>query len=426
MKKSKVIKLNKKQTICLNMIVKNEANIVCDTFDNILSYINISYWVICDTGSTDGTQDVIINYFKNKNIKGELINSKWKDFGYNRTEALKNAYNKTDYLLIFDADDRITGKLNLPENLISDSYLLKLGDTDFIYYRPLLINNKKKWKFVGVLHEYLESIDFKNHGAYVDGDYYISSGRFGNRSTFEDKYLKDAKILEEEYNNEPDLTLKQRYAFYCAQSYRDHKDFNNAIKWYKLRTTLGGWPDEVFHSYYSLGLIELGNKNFDEALKYFNLTYQIDNDRIDGIYYIISYYRQIKNDLTEAYKYYMLVKDFNYSNEKYASKLFIYKSIYKYLIYIEGTIVCYYNNNFSEGLTAFKKLFNCDISIPIALCVLIINNIKFYNNYITVNTFTKKEILNFIKQFTKLDKNINPNVLRDINNIINNLLANVS
>ena len=80
MKKSKVIKLNKKQTICLNMIVKNEANIVCDTFDNILSYINISYWVICDTGSTDGTQDVIINYFKNKNIKGELINSKWKDF----------------------------------------------------------------------------------------------------------------------------------------------------------------------------------------------------------------------------------------------------------------------------------------------------------------------------------------------------------
>lgn len=427
MGKAKVVKLNtsKKQTICLNMIVKNEANIICDTFDNILSYINISYWVICDTGSTDNTQEVIINYFKNKNIKGELVQSQWKDFAYNRTEALNNAYNKTDYLLIFDADDRIVGNFYLPDTLFFDSYLLKLGDDNFNYFRPLLINNKKKWKFIGVLHEYLEAVDFKQNGNFIEGNYYISSGRFGNRSSFTDKYLKDAKILEEAYKNELDENLKKRYAFYCAQSYKDYKDNINAIKWYKLRISLGGWKDEIFQSYYTIGLLELANKNIDEAIKNFNLSYEIDNDRVEGIYTIISYYRESNSNYKEAYKYYSLIKNFNYSPEKYATKLFVYKSVYKYLLYFEAIIICYYNNDFNEGINAIKKIFNCDIDIPIILCLLIINNIKYYMDHITSDTFTKKEILNFTKQFTKLDKNVDKIsiVMREVNNTINNLLS---
>ena len=38
------------------MIVKNEKHIIKQTLDNICSYIDFSYWVISDTGSTDGTQ----------------------------------------------------------------------------------------------------------------------------------------------------------------------------------------------------------------------------------------------------------------------------------------------------------------------------------------------------------------------------------
>ena len=95
------------KTICLNMIVKNEAHIIVDTFNNILKYIPLTYWVISDTGSTDGTQQVIRDYFKSKNIDGELFQDEWRDFGHNRTLALQHAYKKTDYLFIFDADDSI-------------------------------------------------------------------------------------------------------------------------------------------------------------------------------------------------------------------------------------------------------------------------------------------------------------------------------
>jgi len=64
------------------MIVKNEAHVITNTFNNILEKIKLDYWVISDTGSTDNTQNIIINYFKEKNIPGELVHHDWKDFGF--------------------------------------------------------------------------------------------------------------------------------------------------------------------------------------------------------------------------------------------------------------------------------------------------------------------------------------------------------
>ena len=91
------------------MIVKNEGHIIGSTLENLCYYINFDYWVIVDTGSTDNTKQVICDFFRDKNINGELHETEWKNFGFNRSDALIKAYNKTDYLLIFDADDRIVG-----------------------------------------------------------------------------------------------------------------------------------------------------------------------------------------------------------------------------------------------------------------------------------------------------------------------------
>ena len=59
--------------LCLNMIVKNESHIIQETFDNLLKYLPIDYWVISDTGSTDNTRELIKEYFKKKSIRGVIL-----------------------------------------------------------------------------------------------------------------------------------------------------------------------------------------------------------------------------------------------------------------------------------------------------------------------------------------------------------------
>lgn len=123
----------KKTTICLNMIVKNEADIIVETLDNIRLSIEIDYVVICDTGSSDGTRDKITNYLKTHHIQGEVHEHTWKDFAYNRNLALSLCDGKADYVIVFDADDRFHGEFRLPQPLTDDIYhvTFKSADREF-------------------------------------------------------------------------------------------------------------------------------------------------------------------------------------------------------------------------------------------------------------------------------------------------------
>jgi len=70
------------QTICLNMIVKNEARVIRRCLDTVRPFID--RWVIVDTGSTDGTQALIREVLQG--VPGELHERRWKDFAHNRNE----------------------------------------------------------------------------------------------------------------------------------------------------------------------------------------------------------------------------------------------------------------------------------------------------------------------------------------------------
>ena len=76
--------------LCLNMIVKNEAHVIRRCLDSVRPHI--THWVIVDTGSTDGTQALIRDHFRD--IPGALHERPWRDFGHNRTEALELARGK--------------------------------------------------------------------------------------------------------------------------------------------------------------------------------------------------------------------------------------------------------------------------------------------------------------------------------------------
>ena len=272
------------QTICLNMIVKNESHIIVNTLQNICDNIHITYWVISDTGSTDNTKELIQEFFNKKNIAGEIFDDEWQDFGSNRTIALDHAYNKTDYLFIFDADDLINGTLKFPDKLDKDMYKFKFGDGGgaFVYNRPLMINNRKRFMFKGVLHEYLVALDSKNEECLLEGDYYISSGKSGARSKDPNKYKNDAEILVAAIESGKEPHLKERYTFYCAQSYKDAGNHNKSIEWYK-KCLDKNWVQERYYAAMQIGILYAGQGEMEKALYYWLKTMDYDMERIEGI-----------------------------------------------------------------------------------------------------------------------------------------------
>jgi len=293
------------------MIVKNESHIIEKTLTNLCSKIKFDYWVICDTGSTDDTINIIKNFFIKENIPGSLHETPWVDFAHNRTLALNYAFNKTDLLLIFDADDTLIGQPDLPKTVDHDGYDMIFKNATMSYNRTLLVCNRLIWIFKGVLHEYIECKTPKNGTVVLRGDYHIESGRNGARNTDPNKYANDARILESAYHRDKSTVneLSSRYAFYCANSYHDADSHNNAIKWYKITLNENGWNQEKYVS--CLKLFHLYDKRGQKETGFYYLVKSsaYDRERVECIYHLIVHYC-VEGMNEVANGYYNLIKKY--------------------------------------------------------------------------------------------------------------------
>ena len=344
--------------------------------------------------SSDNTKEIIKTFFDSKNIKGEIYDDKWVDFAHNRTKAINYAYKKTDYLLIFDADDSFYGNFSLPKNMDADAYDIQFPG----YYRKLLISNHMRWKFRGVLHEILTNIDPIKKGEFIKGDYYIESGRTGNRNKNPNKYLDDAIILENAFNNtdtEPDLL--PRYCFYCAQSYQcANGQEEKAIYYYKKTLEL---EIDNCHKYvccYRLNEIFGTLNRFTDILFYANESIKYDKHRVEAILPEVEYYYN-KGMHYKVNIIYNFFKDKQlYEN---TGKLFIIdENIMRFLHY--SSVSAYYANDVDAGYYSSKKLFlhsthyteNC------------LGNFIFYVNSFKTDP-NKKELINWFINYINDSKN---------------------
>jgi tetratricopeptide (TPR) repeat protein len=227
-------------TLCLNMIVKDEAGIIARCLASVRPLL--SHWVIVDTGSTDGTQDVIRRALAG--LPGELHERPWRNFGENRSEAVALAQGKADYLLVMDADDElvIPPGYRLPA-LEQDAYQLLLTEGGFAMYRTQILRAALPWRYEGVLHEFPTTGRKVSLGK-LSGPV-IQMRRDGARAADPEKYRKDVRVLEEALAREPG---NRRYAFYLAQSYRDAGQIDEAIAAYEKRAALGGAAEEVWYA----------------------------------------------------------------------------------------------------------------------------------------------------------------------------------
>jgi glycosyltransferase involved in cell wall biosynthesis len=274
------------KTICLNMIVKNETKVLERCLNSVKDLID--YWVIVDTGSTDGTQDLIQRVMKD--VPGELYERPWVNFGHNRDEALSLTLSKADYVLFIDADERLVIDAKLDKtSLDKDYYLCKYIDPDdnLHFTNASMIKQDGNWKWRGVIHEELINPSVKTYDL-LPSITCIRDTSNSFRSQDPQKYLKDAKILEEALLKEPD---NSRYVFYLAQSYANAKEYEKAYRNYVRRSTMEGWDQEVFWSLLMAGKLAEGiNKSSEEIIQHYTKAALFKPDRAEPLFHLANYF----------------------------------------------------------------------------------------------------------------------------------------
>ena len=195
----------KKPTICFATMCKNEEECIKDTLESVYKYID--YWIVCDTGSTDKTCEIVTEFFKEKNIPGELFHHEWIGFDVNKSKMYELCYKKTDYVLHLDADDHIVGNFDFDKLFESkekdaDGFYFNLKRGKLRWKATILYKNNLRWKICGVAHTIITCLDKNNvvfSDYFVRPDVWIDAEERGVRKYDPNKYLKDAEKLKKQF-----------------------------------------------------------------------------------------------------------------------------------------------------------------------------------------------------------------------------------
>jgi glycosyltransferase involved in cell wall biosynthesis len=238
-----------KQTIALCMIVKNESKVI----ERALNSVNdiVDYVCICDTGSSDGTQNIIWKYLEDNNLSGTVYNRPWVNFSHNRTECFDYAKGKCDYMLTLDADEVIapyldgkpalTHKVDGVPELTDDIIYITTSFGENRYLRAGFFKDGLAWKWHQPVHEYPHAEDQESESIAQGICTYVTQEGF--RSEDANKYRRDALIFEQWVLDHPE---DGRAWFYMTQSYADSGNVARALEIIDTAIKYTTWPQELY------------------------------------------------------------------------------------------------------------------------------------------------------------------------------------
>lgn len=374
-----------KNRICLNMIVKNESRIIRRLLESCVDLLD--FYCICDTGSTDNTIELIETFFREKGIPGKVIQEPFRDFGYNRSFALKACESvPAEFVLLLDADMIFWRDPSIPpeefkRSLTSaEAYYIFQGSDTYYYKNTRIVKNNLGFKYWGVTHEY---VDYPKVHPLTGEKLVVRVSQIpkdvlfikdiGDGGAKTDKFLRDVRLLEKGLEELPN---NDRYLFYLANSYRDSGQQQKAIEYYKKRIAVGGWIEEIWYSYYSIGKCWRDLKDMDRAIAAWMEAFQAYPNRIENLYEIVQHYRVTgKNNL--SYWFYMIADRMRREHPE-REYLFMQKDVYDFKLDYELSILGYYVNLDRHDLAAVSMKVLADRNVSDATMTNVLANYKFY------------------------------------------------
>jgi len=360
-------------TLCLNMIVKNESKIITRLLDSVSNFIDC--YCICDTGSTDNTTELITEYFDSKNITGKIVFEPFKDFAHNRNFSLQSCIGMSDYIIFLDADMVLQiNNFDKASLSMADSFSILQGTDDFLYYNMRIVRNNGKYSYFGVTHEYINTPP-DNHNINLE-KWKLFINDIGDGGSKGNKAERDIMLLTKGIEENPN---SDRYHFYLANTYIDSGKNEEAIETYRKRIKLGGWNQEVWYSYYKIGIAYRRLGKINDAIYAWLEGYNYFPDRIENLYEIINYYRDVGQCKT-ARVFYNLAKSILNKNLKWSDYLFLQNDVYTYKLEYEYSIIANYIEVTNIGEQIITILNNCNEQ---GINNNLLSNMKFYKEILT-------------------------------------------
>jgi glycosyltransferase involved in cell wall biosynthesis len=351
--------MNNKPTIVFATMCKNEEHCIQKTLESV--YKSIDYWIVCDTGSTDRTCEIVREFFKEKGIAGELYVDEWKGFDKNKCLMMERAKDKADYILHIDADDLLFGDIVLPNDNKDAYYLLnRRGSSSF--KTTILYSGKYTWRFCGVAHTIIKCVEKPNFvvGDLCEQDFYIRCDPVGSRAFDPKKYFYDAERLTKQFFetliHDPD-GLNNRSAFYTAQSYFDSSMWKESMQWYRLYLKLKDtWIEECFESQMRISLCLIHLKAPAQQIAFeMQQAINIFSDRSEPHYLLGKYFNSI-GEWEKGYNHLKQSKSKSLTqvNSKYV--LFVNEKVYGKYVNDELSVSCYWTGRYQEGLELVNEI----------------------------------------------------------------------
>ena len=269
----------------LVMIVKNESKRITQVLASYRPYINS--WTILDTGSTDGTQDMIRTELAD--IPGALYEEPFVDFATSRNRALE-LHGTSTIFSIMPNGDVLEGGAALVSflqahkaDLAHGSYRVRISPGH--YYHPLVMRTGFGWRYKWRTHECAVG---PNTGPHIDGVTVFRDR--GQRTSEEWKHRWERDVVLLNLDREADLNDPRPY-FYLGQTHECLGQFEQALPFFEQRAKMGGYFDEVFEAKFRIGkMMEKLGRPWAEIQQAYLEAFAHDPRRAEPLYAISQYW----------------------------------------------------------------------------------------------------------------------------------------
>jgi len=369
--------------LALNFICKDESPVIQNMLESAKDIVDLI--VVNDTGSTDGTQQMIKDFGEKYGIPTYVFERPFDDFENSRNHAMQKLREVVKELnwnadqvhgFWFDCDETlvIDSKFNKSQ-FTKDLYMINTYIGQMKYTRNTFFKVSKPFRWYGPVHEFIVC-DEQNITSGLAENIHVDVKMTGNSwmGDIAEKYASHSYKLEAYINkNRQD----PRWIFYTAQSWhdaasvKDNKEENEerlrrSIKYYRERVSrTDGYAEEIYYAQYRVGSImrileEPWHLTHMELLK----AYQIDPMRGESIKIIIDHYLQI-GDWNMAYLYSKFAKSTFHGKNPYPTRLlFVDEATYVWKFAEAHAAASYYTGRMDEAKQTYQEIVNLTKTHP--------------------------------------------------------------